>query len=442
MENVLPTVSIIGRANVGKSSLFNALYGDRVAIVDSTPGVTRDRITCEVQMGDRLIELVDTGGVGMESAEEIVEDVDMQIQIAISRSDLILLVVDALEGIHPLDKMIAKRLRKADTPVLIVANKSENPRSETNAMEFYELGFDEPIPVSAIHRKGMERLREEIRFAMPEEVKGGERAEAVKLAIVGRRNAGKSTLVNYLSQEQRVVVSELPGTTRDSVDVRFQVDMGDRKADFIAIDTAGVRKRKQLSESVDFYSQVRTVKAIERAEVVIHMIDATRDITRVDRQLAGMIKDRYKPVIFALNKMDLVADRVSDDEYIDYLWWELPAFRFAPLSFISAATGENVIPTLEIASELYQQAGTRVRTSALNDAIEEITDSRPPKSQSGRPAKILYATQIEVYPPTIALFVNNAAWITDNYERYLIGALRERFAFSHVPLKIVVRRPD
>lgn len=436
-----PSVAIVGRANVGKSCLFNALCGERVAIVHSEPGVTRDRVARQVELGGRALELVDTGGVGMESAEEIATDVDTQIQIAITQADLVLLVVDVRAGIQPLDRRIARRLRRAGKEGVVVVNKADDEEVARDAVEFYELGFGEPLPVSAEHRRGLEGLIERILGELPHAEEAAQAGrEPLKMAIVGRRNAGKSTFINYLADEPRVVVSEMPGTTRDSVDVRIHLEPDGRAMDFVAIDTAGIRKRRQLRESVDFYSQVRTVRAIKRADVVVHMIDATREVTRVDRQLAEQVRSHYKPCVLALNKSDLIPEEVADREFEQYVWMRLPGLRFSPLVFLSALHGENALPLLNIVHTLHEEAGRRVRTSELNEVMEEISAAKPPPSRGAGAGNILYATQVEVHPPTVALFVNDVTSISDDYERYLANQIRRRLPFSHVPIRFVVRR--
>jgi len=431
----LPSVAIVGRANVGKSSLFNALCGERVAIVDPMPGVTRDRIVREVSVGGRVFELVDTGGVGMESAEQIVADVEMQIEIAIAQADLVLLVVDAQAGLQPLDDSITRRLRTAGKRVVVVANKAERPQDAAAATEFYKLGFGSPVPTAAVHRMGLQELTARILDNLPRAEEPSLRPEPLKVAIVGRRNVGKSTLINYLAGEPRVVVSELPGTTRDSVDVHIQI--GSRH--FVAIDTAGVRKKSQLALPVDFYSQVRTVQAILRADVVVHMIDATEPVTSVDKQLASDVLASYKPCIIALNKMDLVPKGL-DGQYDQYLWCHLPALRFAPVVLTSALAGKNVLELLDVAQDLRRQGEVRVKTSELNAVVQEICARKRPDSTGSRPGNILYATQVGVLPPTVALFVNDSARITETYERYLANQLRSHLPYSQVPIRFVVRR--
>ena len=435
----LPSVAIVGRANVGKSSLFNAICRRRVAIVDPTPGVTRDRIVQEVTVEGRTFELVDTGGVGMESAQEILDDVELQIQIAITQAALILLVVDAQAGLHPLDESIARRLREAGKDVIVVANKSERDRDAQAAVDFFALGFGEPIKAAAAHRRGIGEVVRRLVSALPEEAGTPPARASLQLAIVGRRNVGKSTLVNYLAREPRAVVSELPGTTRDSVDVRFQFTRHDGKVlDFVAIDTAGVRKKRQMTESVEFYSHVRTQEAIGRADVVVHMMDAPGEVSKVDKQLAEHVAADYKPCVLAVNKTDLVEP--PEAEFHEYVRWHLRGVSFAPVVCISATTGHNVFVLLDLVQGLYEQAHARVRTSELNDAIHGSTALRRPPSKSNQPGNILYATQVGVAPVTIALFVNDSAQITAGYERYLANQLRQRFAFSAVPIRFAVRR--
>ena len=435
----LPSVAIVGRANVGKSSLFNAICRQRVAIVDPTPGVTRDRIVREVTLQGRTFELVDTGGAGMESGDEITADVEMQIEIAITQAALVLLVVDAQTGLHPLDETTARRLREAGKDVIPVANKSEHERDARAAVDFFALGFGEPVRTAAAYGQGIRDLLERVASALPKTEEAPPRPESIKLAIVGRRNVGKSTLINYLAQEPRVVVSELPGTTRDSVDVRIRISRNGKEAmDFVAIDTAGVRKRQQISESVDFYSHVRTQQAIKRADVVVHIVDAPGEIGKVDKQLADHVTSNYKPCVLAVNKIDMV--KPPEGEFNEYVRWHLPGLRFAPVVCISAKTGMNVFRLMELAQGLREQSMVRVKTSELNEAMSKITARKRPPTKGNRPGNILYATQVGTQPPTIALFVNDSANIPDDYERYLANQLWWEFAFSSVPVRFVVRR--
>jgi len=433
-----PTVVIVGRPNVGKSSLFNALCGERVAIVEPTAGVTRDRISRVVERDGVRFELVDTGGMGMKEADELAADVEMQILIAIEQADLVLLVVDARDGFQPLDAEIAARLRHGGKEVLVVANKCDRPSEEAAAAEFYRLGFEQVYPVSAVHRRGVSELAAAIAGRLPErsgEPDAGEQpSEPMKLALVGRRNVGKSTLVNYLAREPRVLVSERPGTTRDAVDVRFQLG----GLDFVAIDTAGLRRRKQVRDSIEFYSMARAHSSIRRADVVALMMEAPLEIGRLEKQLADQIITEHKPCVLTMNKMDLAAG-IPQERFRSYVRDRMPGMAFAPLVFISAATGENVTALLETARRLHEQSAVRVPTGELNRALGEAVARRPPPSRPGRHCKVYYATQAAVRPPTIVLFVNDPAAIREDYTRYLANQFRSRFAFKSVPIKFVVR---
>ena len=431
----MPSVAIVGRANVGKSSLFNAICGERVAIVDSMPGVTRDRVTREVRVEDRLVELVDTGGVGMESAQEIVGDVELQIEIAIAQADLVLLIVDAQAGLHPLDSAIAQRLREAQKKALVVANKAERQIDEQSAVDFYALGMGEPITTSAIHRIGIREMCRRIAEQLPEAPEPKPQSDVIKLAIVGRRNVGKSTLINYLARQPRVVVSELPGTTRDSVDVR--IELGGRH--FIVIDTAGVRRRKQMGAPVDVYSQARTEAAVRRADVVVLMLEAPNEVGRLDKQIGAFLLEHYKPCVVAVNKMDL-AEGTDPSQFSEYVRANLPPVRFAPVVCVSALRGDRVPALMDMVLGLRQQSLERVATGPLNQAMKEIGARRRPPSKTSRPGNILYCTQVGVAPPTIALFCNDSADITPAYERYLANQLRLQFPFSSVPIRFAVRR--
>ena len=427
----LPSVVIVGRPNVGKSSLFNALYGSRVAIVEPTAGVTRDRITRRCEHHGVHFELVDTGGMGTE--EELSEHVEDQIRIALHRADLVLLVVDGPAGSQPLDHAIADELRRAGKQVLVVVNKCDRSGQETAAADFYSLGFGDPHPVSAIHRRGVRRLLDRISEVLPE-VEEPDEPPPMKIAFVGRRNVGKSTLVNYLAREPRVVVSEVPGTTRDSVDVRFRLD----GVEFVAIDTAGVRHRKQLKDSVDYYSTARSFSAIQRADVVVLMLEAPMEIARIDKKLGGQIVDRYKPCVIAVNKMDLAPDTTLE-EWESYVRASLRGLSFAPVVYISALAGDNVLRLIQTAEALYEQSTIRVSTGRLNRAMREMTARVPPPSTPSRQGRIYYATQVDVQPPTIALFMNHPELLNDSYRRYMANQLRERFGFTSIPIKFVIR---
>lgn len=432
----IPTVTIVGRPNVGKSSLLNCLARRRISIVDPTSGVTRDRVSTEIEHSGYLFELVDTGGIGIEDADELKDEVETQIQIAIDTAHLILFVVDVREGVTPLDITVAERLRQINKPVILVANKVDSPKQEPFLGEFFKLGFGEPLPISATEGFGRSALLDKIVSLLSPIATTLEELAAplMKLAVVGKRNVGKSTLINTLVNEYRVIVSEIPGTTRDSIDVRFELD----GKTFIAIDTPGVRKKKQVEDSIEFYSMVRAERSIRRADVVLFLLDAPRKISDVDKKLGSYVVEHFKPCIIVVNKWDL-AEGIETGKFADYIHAQLHGLSFAPLSFICAQDGQNVIGTINLAQELFKQTNTRIPTAELNKALEDaITVHRPTRKKHKMP-RIYYGTQVSVRPPTIALFVNDPSLFDSDYERYLANYLRKKFPFSEVPLKFLFR---
>jgi GTP-binding protein len=433
----LPTVAIVGRPNVGKSSLLNSLAGKNISIVDPTAGVTRDRVSVVVDLDEKYFELVDTGGYGIEDHDNLTEHVEAQIKIAIDRADIVLFVVDVREGVTPLDQEVAQLLRRPQLRVLLVANKADSPAMDNMTGEFFALGFGQPLTVSAQHGRNRQELVERIL----EELEGcqSDRPQEIemKLAVVGRRNVGKSTFINNIAGEDRVIVSEVPGTTRDAIDVRFEKD----GQTFLAIDTAGVRKKSQMiRNSIDFYSYTRATRSIRRADVVLFFMDAIEPVSQVDKKLARFIADEYKPCVIVINKWDMVMDQTDTQKYGDYLDESLPGLGYAPISFITASEGKNVPKLLELAKQLYKQSTTSVSTGRLNKALNLVTSQRAPSARrkTGLP-RIYYGTQVGTQPPTLLLFVNNPSAIDDNYRRYLISHLREILPFSEVPIRLLLR---
>ncbi len=432
----LPIVAIVGRPNVGKSSLFNALTGARTSIVEPTPGVTRDRVSTVCDIAETYLELIDTGGYGIEDIDDLTDHVERQILYAIEQASLILFVVDIRQGIVPLDRTMAQLLRKHHDRVQLVANKTDSPTLEPQAANFHRLGFGEPLCVSAVHGIGRTALRTLIAERVRQTDQPAPTDPVMKIAIVGRRNTGKSSFINALAGEDRVIVSEVAGTTRDAIDVRFEKD----GRVFLAIDTAGVRKKSRIADAIEYYAFDRVQKSVRRADVVLLMLDATQPTAGVDKKLAHSLVDQYKPVVIVMNKWDLAKGSASTGDYDDYLAKTLTGLDYAPVVFTTATNARNVLAAVDVASALFRQHRTRVTTGELNRAIEQITALRGPSPKRGQPRpKILYATQVATAPPTIVIFVNRMASITENYARFLTNKFRELLPFSEVPIRLILR---
>ncbi len=470
----IPQVAIIGRANVGKSSLLNRIVRRRLSIVDPTPGVTRDRVSCVIELEappnanarhgedesaierQRFVELIDTGGFGIYTAEgERIDDagadlsrlspqIEAQILTAMKQANLLLFVVDAQAGLTPLDKTIAQLAREqgAQDKTIVVANKVDGDKWRPHAMEFAALGFGEPLLISALLGQGMRDLMDHIAGRVEAAETEDARVEPeLKLAIVGRRNAGKSTFINALAGEERVIVSEIAGTTRDSIDVRFEI----QGKTMLAIDTAGVRKRTKMASDVEYYAYHRMLSAIRRADVAALLLDATQEIAHVEKRLGMELLRQFKPTVIVVNKWDLAEARgAKTSDYLDYLTRELRGLDFAPIVFISAQRGTNVRDVIAMAANLYAQAAHRESTGRVNAAVQRIQSERGPGAAGGKLAKILYASQIDVLPPTIALVVNNRKAFTETYQRFVLNRLRDEMPFSEVPIRLVLssRRRD
>jgi GTPase len=436
----MPVVAIVGRPNVGKSSLFNWLAGRRIAIVDPTAGVTRDRVSTVVQAGDRFFELIDTGGIGIEDVDNLTADVERQIQIAINQADVILFVVDGRSGLAPLDQEVAARLRHVQKPILCLANKCDSDNVDSQAAEFYKLGQERVLCVSAQQNRNKEALLKLILHRLPDAKNDETPKEAVlKLAIVGRRNTGKSTFVNSLAQSERMIVSEVAGTTRDSVDIRFERD----GQGFIAIDTAGVRKKRSVGTDIEFYSIARAERSIRRADVVLLFLDPTVRVSKVDKQLTEYVLENNKPCIFVINKWDLILPTgMRTGRMGDYIHATFPSLDFVPLAFITAKEGKNVQTVLNLAQNLHKQASQRVGTGDLNRVLREAMEANPPPLRQNRRAKVFYATQVAANPPTIVLFTNGPELLDNTYLRYLVKTFRDQLPFTDVPIKLHVRHKN
>lgn len=432
----LPLVTIVGRPNVGKSSLLNMLAGRRISIVDPTAGVTRDRIQTLCDHEGRYFEIVDTGGYGIADTDLLGEQVEKQIRFAVEQAVAILFVVDGKAGLTPLDQQVARWLRSVKRPVLLLANKVDGPETRTEIAELHTLGFGEPMEISALHQRGKREILEWVVQHLPAEDSAAPDEPVMKMAIVGRRNAGKSTFINALAGQERVIVSEIPGTTRDAVDVRFE----QHGQAYMAIDTAGLRKKSKVADDIEFYSFHRAELSVRRADVVLLLIDALEPVSAVDKRLGSYIAQQYKPCIIVVNKWDLAKDRASTDAYGEYIGKVLTGLSYAPVAFTTASKRKNVQSVVDLAMTLFKQARTRVPTAQLNAVMDQIIQEGLPRPKRGMgPPKILYATQVAVMPPTIVLFMNDSARATPAMERFVLGRLRDMLPFAEVPIRLMYR---
>ena len=440
----LPQVAIVGRPNVGKSSVFNWLAQKRLAIVDDQAGVTRDRLSYLMCHDGHYFELVDTGGIGCEDVDNLTEQIEEQIQVAIDAANLILFIVDTQTGAMPLDDEVAKRLRHVvDTPVLCVANKTDNESLDPSADAFYKLGRGRLVRTSVKQNRGRQTLLDLIVERLPDSVDDEEGTDLVpetnaKIAIVGRRNVGKSTFINELAGTDRVIVSEIPGTTRDSIDVRFEID----GKVFTAIDTPGLRRRKSIKTDIDFYGLHRAQRSIRRSDIVLMFLDAGQRIGKVDKQLCGTIAAQYKPCIFVVNKWDLNASSMPTDKWVQYLHDTFRTMHYVPIAFITAKTGRNVKALINHAQMLFKQSQSRVATSMLNRIVRSALEYNPPPLDNHHQSKIYYATQVSTCPPTIVMFCKNPKSFAATYRRYLLRAMRDNLECSEVPIKLYLRSRD
>jgi len=433
----LPTVAIVGRPNVGKSSLLNALAGEMISIVEPTAGVTRDRVSTFISRDDRYFELIDTGGYGIVDSDELSEHIEGQIFQAITSATLVLFMVDVRDGVTPLDKKITQLLRKHDLDVIGVANKADSAKLFPAAGEFTRLGFGEFLCISAQNNLNKTVLLDEIFERLVEhETTGAPPEPVMKIAMVGKRNAGKSSIVNAIAGTERVIVSEVPGTTRDAVDVRIEKD----GKTIIVIDTAGVRKKAKMADNIEFYSYVRATRSVQRADVVWFLVDATVPLSQVDKRLARLIAEEFKSCIIVVNKWDLAKDSAATGDYEDYLTQMLPALKYAPIAFTTAIEGRNVQAVLDLSAELFKQANTRIGTGRMNKAFEIIRDERTgaKRTGSGWP-RVYYATQIATNPVTILMFVNNPKLFDEGYRRYIASRLQTLLRVGEVPVRLCAR---
>lgn len=436
-----PVVAIVGRPNVGKSTLFNRIVGGLVAIVQDTPGVTRDRLYYDAEWLGRKFTLIDTGGIEFkDQTTPLSTQMKKQAEMAIEESDVVVLLVDAQTKLTPDDVQIAKYLRKAGKPILLVANKVENFIDfPMEAHEFLALGCGEPIPVSSVHGLNVGDLLDTIVSKLPKNIVEEYDPDIVKIAVIGRPNVGKSSLVNMLLGEERVIVSDIPGTTRDAIDTPFIYE----EKRFIIIDTAGIRRKKKIEELTENYSVIRSFRAVERADVVLMLLDPIEGITDQDKRIVGYAHEVGKAIILIVNKWDLVEkDDKTLNKFEKVIREELPFIQYAPTQFISAKTGQRVHKIMELVEFVAEQNSMRIQTSTLNDMLREWVHLNPPPSTKGKRLKVLYATQKSVQPPMFIFFVNDPELMHFSYKRYLENQIRKSFGFEGSPIRIITRKRD
>lgn len=434
-----PVVAIVGRPNVGKSTLFNRLVGMRKAIVEDVPGVTRDRIYDNSDWLGRDFIVIDTGGIRFDEGDVFTREIKLQAELAIEEADVIMFVVDSREGITHEDEQVAGILRRSNKPVVVAANKVENFGTQMEYYEFYNLGLGDPIPVSAMHGMNTGDLLDAVVKKFPPMTEYEDNNDVVKIAILGRPNVGKSSLVNSLLGEQRVIVSEIPGTTRDAIDTPFEYN----DTHYILIDTAGIRKRSRIKEPTEKYSVIRALKSVERADVVLIMLNATEGVTEQDQRIAGYVHEQAKANIIVVNKWDLVEkDGRTMNEYDEYIRNELKFMAYAPILYVSALTKKRIFKILELVDFVAEQHNYRVRTPELNRILNDATLVNPLPGGGGKKIKLYYATQVRTAPPTFVFFSNYPEEVHFSYLRYLENVVRKNFGFEGTPIRLLVRKKD
>ncbi len=433
-----PLVAIVGRPNVGKSTFFNQMAGHRIAIVEDTPGVTRDRVYADCEWQNYKFTLIDTGGIDPTSDDPLLSQMRRQAEIAIETCDVILFFVDGKNGMTADDESVADMLRRSGKPVMLIVNKVDNVRMMDNIYEFYNLGIGDPIGISSVNLLNFGDMLEALCSHFPDPEAEEEHVDAIQIAVAGKPNVGKSSLVNRLLGEERVMVSDIAGTTRDAIDARLT---GPDGQDYILIDTAGIRRKRAIEyQSLERFSIVRAFAAIDRCDVALMVIDATKGVTEQDTKIAGYIDEQGKAAIIVINKWDAIEkDTKTMNEYIAKVREELKFMQYAPILFISALTGQRTDKVLETVKAVYEQACRRITTGLLNDILADAQAALQPPATSGRRLKIYYATQQETNPPTFVMFVNDQTLMHFSYERYLEKQFRKAFGFEGTPLKFILR---
>jgi GTPase len=430
-----PLVAVVGRPNVGKSTLFNRLVGHRVAIVEDTPGITRDRIYGECEWRGRTFRIVDTGGLGMGAEDPFHAEIREQAELAMEEADAILFVTDVSEGLSPVDRELANLLRRSHKPVVVAVNKADNPKREQEAPEFYELGFNEVHAIAAHQGRGVGDLLDALFDSLPPmELATEEDEDQIRVSIVGRPNVGKSSLLNAIVGDERAIVSPLPGTTRDAVDVPFE--LGDQR--FLLVDTAGIRRPGKVQGSIEFYMVLRAEGALERSDVAILVIDAAAGLMDGDKRVGGLARDKGRACVLFVNKWDLV-EGISMKEFGAEMRRQMPFLEYAPIVFGSALKREGVRELLDSVADVANNHAMRISTGELNRVLRDAVDRRPYTAR-GRELKVLYATQTTVKPPTFVIFVNDPKLVHFSYQRYLMNQIRQAFGFQGTPLRLHFRK--
>lgn len=435
-----PIVAIVGRPNVGKSTLFNQIGKKRVSIVDDMPGVTRDRIYLDAEWLNKEFTMIDTGGIEFDESNHILYSMRQQAEIAMDEADVILFLVDGRAGLTTSDEEVAKILRRTKKPVVLAVNKIDSPQLEANIYEFYSLGLGDPIPLSATNVMNIGDLLDAVVAAFPEHQAEEKDEDEISIAVIGRPNVGKSSLVNQLLGEERVIVSDVAGTTRDAIDTHFVKD--DMK--FMLIDTAGMRKRGKIDEPVERYSVMRSLRAVDRADVVLLLINAFEGITEQDKKIAGYAHESGKGVVIVVNKWDIFPDKTDKStlEFTEKLREEIGFLQYAPILYASALTGQRVARVTELVKYVAEQQSMRIKTSVLNELIRDAVSINPPPMHRGRRLKILFMTQADIKPPKFIIFVNDPDLMHFSYLRFIENRLREMYGFEGTPIRLIVRARD
>ena len=433
-----PIIAIVGRPNVGKSTLFNQIGKKQLSIVDDMPGVTRDRIYMDAVWLNYEFTMIDTGGIEMESEDTILNSMRNQAKIAIAEADVIVFVVDGRTGLTAADEEVAKLLRSAKKPVIVAVNKIDSVQLDMNVFEFYNLGLGDPIGISASNALNLGDLLDKVVESFPKDEEEKREEDEIRIAVIGRPNVGKSSLVNAMLGEERVIVSDIPGTTRDAIDTHFVKD--DIK--FTLIDTAGMRRKNKIDEPVERYSVIRSLRAIDRADVVLMLIEAPVGVTEQDKKIAGYAHESGKGCVIVVNKWDIFPDKHdrSTNRFTDNLREQLGFLQYAPVLYASALTGQRVNRVTELVKFVAEQQSMRIQTSVLNELIRDAVSVNPPPTKKGKQLKILFMTQADIHPPKFIIFVNEPDLFHFSYMRFIENQLRERYGFEGTPLKFIIRK--